>query len=74
MNRSVLLLVSVISLFTVFPARCGDYQDGEADKRVAVLIEKMLKAETEQKHSQTLMRSAHLLTAAILILGNHRSW
>jgi len=46
MNRSVPLLVSVISLFTVFPARCGA---AVTDKRVAVLIERMLKADTEQK-------------------------
>src|SRR4051812_8146272 len=49
MNRSVLLLVSVISLFTVFPARYGAAQDSASDKRVAVLIEQMLKADTEQK-------------------------
>jgi hypothetical protein len=49
MNRSVLLMVSVVSLFSVFPARCGAYQDALTDKRVAVLIEMMLKADTEQK-------------------------
>jgi hypothetical protein len=49
MNRSVLLMVSVVSLFSVFPARCGAYQDAITDKRVAVLIEMMLKADTEQK-------------------------
>lgn len=48
MNRSVLLLFSVISLSTAFPARCA-YKDAAADKRVAVLIEGMLKANTEQK-------------------------
>ena len=37
MNRSVLLLVSLISLFSVFPARCGAYQDAVTDKRVAAL-------------------------------------
>lgn len=49
MNRSVLLLVSVISLFTAFSARYGASQDAASDKRVAVLIEQMLKANTEQK-------------------------
>lgn len=49
MNRSVLYLLSVISLCTVFPARCGASQDAATDKRVGVLIERMLKANTEQK-------------------------
>ncbi len=49
MNHSVLLLVSVISLVTVFPASHGASQDAASDKRVAVLIEQMLRADTEQK-------------------------
>lgn len=49
MNRSVLLLVSVISLLTIFQASYGASQDSASDKRVAVLIEQMLKAATEQK-------------------------
>jgi len=49
MDRSVRLLVSVILLFTAFPASCGASQDDATDGRVAVLIDRMLKADTEQK-------------------------
>ncbi len=49
MNRSVLLQFSVISLCTVLPACYGAAQDETTDGRVAVLIARMLKADTEQK-------------------------
>lgn len=49
MNRSVHFLVPVILLFTAFPASCGASQGDATDERVAVLIERMLKADTEQK-------------------------
>lgn len=48
MNRSVLLVFAVISQFVVLPAY-GASPDEATDKRVAVLIERMLRAETEQK-------------------------
>lgn len=49
MNCSVLYLLSVISLCVVFPARCGASKGAVTDKRVAVLIESMLNANSEQK-------------------------
>src|SRR4051812_10166398 len=48
MNRSVLLVFAVISLVVGLPAY-GATQDETTDMRVAVLIERMLKAETEQR-------------------------
>jgi hypothetical protein len=50
MKRSTfLLIVSVISVCAGFPIRCGASQDAATDKRVAVLIEKITKSDTEQK-------------------------
>ena len=49
MNRSVLLLVSVISLCNASLPRLCAAQDAAIDKRVAVLIESMLKVSSEQK-------------------------
>jgi len=49
MNRSTLLLVFVSLLVGVCESTCGAAQDSTTDKRVAVLIERMVKPDTEQK-------------------------
>jgi hypothetical protein len=49
MKCPAFFLVFVISACTVYPADCGASQDTAIDKRVAVLIERMLNADTEQK-------------------------
>jgi hypothetical protein len=49
MNRSLLLLVPLIQLASVFPACCCASEDETKDKHVAVLVERMIKADTEQK-------------------------
>lgn len=49
MKPSALLLLCVISICGAYPVRCDASQDTANDKRVTVLIERMLKANTEQK-------------------------
>lgn len=49
MKRSMLLLISVISICAVYPSRCDASQGAATDKRVSVLIERMLSAKTEHK-------------------------
>jgi hypothetical protein len=48
MKRTAFLLASVLSLFGASPALAHASQDAATDRRVAVLIERMLKADTEQ--------------------------
>ena len=49
MKRTAFLLICVISIWAAYPPWCDASQDSATDKRVAVLIERMLKANTEQK-------------------------
>ena len=49
MKRPAFLLICVISICAAYPARCDASQDAATDQRVAVLIVRMLKANTEQK-------------------------
>ncbi|HTX75775.1 MAG TPA: hypothetical protein VMD29_06180, partial [Terracidiphilus sp.] len=49
LKRSMLLLISVISVCAAYPARYSASQDAATDKRVSVLIEKMLNEKTEHK-------------------------
>ena len=49
MKRSAFVLVFVFLLCAAYPLCCRASQDATIDKRVATLIEKMLKADTEQK-------------------------
>jgi hypothetical protein len=49
MKHIAFQLIMVISVITARPARCATPEDESTDKRVALLIERMLKIETEQK-------------------------
>jgi hypothetical protein len=49
MKRSMLLLIVVVPMLTGLPVRGHSAQDAVTDKHVAVLIERMLNADTEQK-------------------------
>ena len=54
MKRSAFVPMFVFLLYAAYPVCCRASQDTTVDKRVATLIEKMLKSDTEQKATSDL--------------------